>query len=163
MGSKMRPTRRSDQLLVEDLGDETLVYDVSRHKAHCLSRTARLVWERCDGETPVSAIAGALRHEAGMPADERVVWFALGQLDKARLLEGRFTPLDERELCSRRELARRLGVAAALLPFVTSVLAPTAAASASICSGHPPCNAAGSCPPGMKCQSVASTCMCITA
>ena len=40
----LMPRARQDELVVEELQDETLVYDLERHKARCLNRTAALVW-----------------------------------------------------------------------------------------------------------------------
>ena len=39
----LMPRARQDELIVEELQDETLVYDLQRHKARCLNRTAALV------------------------------------------------------------------------------------------------------------------------
>ena len=39
----LMPRVRQDELIVEDLQDETLVYDLERHKASCLNGTAALV------------------------------------------------------------------------------------------------------------------------
>ena len=47
------PRARKEGLVVQDMPDELLVYDVDRHKAHCLNQTAALVWKRCDGKTSV--------------------------------------------------------------------------------------------------------------
>jgi hypothetical protein len=44
----LMPRARRDELVVEELDDETLVYDLERHKARCLNHTAALVW-RCWG------------------------------------------------------------------------------------------------------------------
>ena len=41
----LMPRARQDELVVEELPDETLVYDLKRHKARCLNRTAALVWQ----------------------------------------------------------------------------------------------------------------------
>ena len=37
----LMPRARQDELVVEELQDETLVYDLERHKACCLSRTVK--------------------------------------------------------------------------------------------------------------------------
>ncbi len=50
----LMPRARQDELVVEELSDETLVYDLKRHKANCLNRTAALVWQDCDGQTSVA-------------------------------------------------------------------------------------------------------------
>jgi hypothetical protein len=46
----MFPRARAENLTVRVLGDETLVYDQERHKAHCLNATAALVWRHCNGK-----------------------------------------------------------------------------------------------------------------
>ena len=51
------PRMREQGLVVDDLPDEVLVYDLDRHQAHCLNRTAALVWRHCDGQTTVKEIA----------------------------------------------------------------------------------------------------------
>ena len=45
------PRMREQGLITDELPDEILVYDLDRHKAHCLNRTAALVWRQCDGKT----------------------------------------------------------------------------------------------------------------
>jgi hypothetical protein len=132
------PKARSEQLVIKELGDETLVYDEHSHEAHCLNRTAALVWRHCDGRTSAAKMAGLLSKEAGAPVSEQVVWLALGQLERSRLLEEPPARPARAEQVSRRELMRRLGVAAAFaLPLVTSIVAPTPAEAQSKCAG--PC------------------------
>ena len=53
----LMPRARQDELVVEELPDETLVYDLKRHEAHCLNRTSALAWRRCDGRTTVAEVA----------------------------------------------------------------------------------------------------------
>ena len=45
---------------VERLAGETLVYDLRRHRAHCLNPAATLVWRCCDGRTTVASAAARL-------------------------------------------------------------------------------------------------------
>ncbi len=118
--------------MVEQLLDEVLVYDLERHKAHCLNRCAALVWRHCDGETTVAQMVELLAEQAEV-IDEDVVWNALDQLEKARLLRERMMKSAGRARVSRRDLVRKVGLAAAV-PLVTSILAPTAYAQAS-CAG----------------------------
>jgi hypothetical protein len=122
------PEARTDQLIVEDLAEETVIYDLDRDQAHCLNRTAALVWRHCDGRATVGDLAALLGRELNFPSDERVVWLALDRLQKANLLQGSLEiPMDP-DRYSRRELARRLGLAgglAVLLPLLTTLTAPT--------------------------------------
>ena len=48
---------------MEPVGGETLVYDLERHRAHCLNPTAALVWSACDGRRDAAAIARAIAGE----------------------------------------------------------------------------------------------------
>ncbi|MBW1688466.1 MAG: PqqD family protein, partial [Deltaproteobacteria bacterium] len=75
-----------------ELPDELLVYDLERHKAHCLNPTAALVFKHCDGRTSVKQIARTLGSELEFAADERLVWLSLERLGKANLLEARPAP-----------------------------------------------------------------------
>ena len=148
----MTPRARTDGLLIQDLPEETLVYDLARHRAHCLNRTAALVWRHCDGKTGVADLTRVVARETGLPADEAVVWLALGRLARARLLEGPMAP-PQGARPSRREVLRKLGAAAGLavlLPAVHSIVAPDAAQAASpttwqSCLNNPGANAGKCC------------------
>ena len=40
----MLPVRRAEGLIVQEVAEETVVYDQKGHRAHCLNKTAALVW-----------------------------------------------------------------------------------------------------------------------
>lgn len=125
------PTARQEGLLVRELDDDTLVYDLQRHKAHCLNRTAALIWKYCDGQSSESDIARIIEGEQNTPVDPDVVRFGLLQLRRTHLLEKQLTRTPGGAELSRRDLIKRLGAAAAVgLPLVTSVLAPRAVEAA---------------------------------
>ncbi len=129
---KVQPLARQSSLVIKELDDETLVYDLESDKAHCLNKTAARVWKNCDGSASVSEIAQRLGVEASGPVDENVVWLALDQLEKFKLLE---KPLDKPAAfmsgMSRRQAVRALGVAAIVLPAVSSIYVPMAMAQGS--------------------------------
>jgi Coenzyme PQQ synthesis protein D (PqqD) len=129
---QVAPLAREEGLVIQELPDELLIYDLDRHEAHCLNQTAAFIWKRCDGKTTVAEMAARLGKELNAPGDEEVIWFALDQLGKFHLLRERATrPSDVRRV-SRREVLRKAGLAAAVgLPLVTSILAPTAKAQVS--------------------------------
>jgi len=136
-GGQVLPHARREGLLFQAIDDEVIVCDTERHKAHCLNRTAALVWEQCDGQTPVAEVARRLARELEAPVDQTAIWLAVEQLGKARLLVD--TPRHPTGL-SRRELLKRLGVAAALaVPLVTTIRAPVAAQGASCASADEHC------------------------
>jgi hypothetical protein len=141
----MKPQARKDGLVVQDLPEETLVYDLRRDRAHCLNRAAALVWRHCDGRTAPRDLARLLEKEVGLPDDEAVVHLALERLARAHLLEGQVPRLPAGAHYTRRDVLRRLGAAAGLavlLPAVQSIVAPEAAQAASMitsaqCSANP--------------------------
>lgn len=127
-----RPRQRIENLVITEFDGETLVYDLERHLAHSLNRTASVIWQHCDGRTAVPALADLLPVELGLPASEELVGLALQQLGKANLLAGEIAP--ETRTYSRREVLRTLGRAGVLLlPLVASVAIPSPAFATSVC------------------------------
>lgn len=131
--SELLPLARQAGVLVREVAGETLVYDLDRHRAHCLNATTAKVWRSCDGSSTLAEAAGVLRRELGIPADERVVLMALAQLRRAHLVEGALPERRSRALgrVTRRELMTRLGLAALSVPLLTTIDAPAAAGAAS--------------------------------
>jgi hypothetical protein len=123
----MKPTARRDGLVIEDVEGEVVVYDRVRHRAHHLNRAAALVWHYCNGRNTVADLANRLRSETGVAVREKLVWRALGQLGKARLLREPVVCPASTKAVTRRQALRRLGRTAAAVvvaPLVTSVVAP---------------------------------------
>ena len=143
------PSARTSKLVVRELADEVLVYDAEGHRAHCLNRTAALVWKSCDGETPVSLIAERVGRQLSSPLAEEVVWLALAQLEEFGLLAPSAPRPAPPNRISRRRMLRRLGAAAAVsLPLITSIVSPTAAQAQS----GVPCDENTPCPLGQTCN-----------
>ena len=155
------PIARQEQLIVEDVLDETVVYDLRNNRAHSLNRTAALVWRHCDGRTDVRTLARLLAAEQEVPGSEAMVWMALTHLAKARLLEASPTPPGPLASYSRRAVMQTLGTVgkvALALPIVHSILTPLAAQAQSCissadcsrmkpprCNGQPICGQARCC------------------
>ena len=128
--SEQLPLARKEGLLVEELSDEVLIYDLHRKKAHCLNQAAALIWNHCNGKTGVAEIAQILGANLNTPVDQEMVWFGLREIGRNHLLEKQVLPPSGKIRISRRELIRRVGLAVSI-PLVISVLAPTASASLS--------------------------------
>jgi hypothetical protein len=139
-----RPKARRDGLLVRDLGDELVVYELGSHRGHSLNRTAALVWRSCDGKRSVAAIAARVGRALGAAPDEDLVRYAVRRLRSVRLLDPSSPGAPS---LTRRQLARRIGQLA-LLPVVVSLLAPRPSEAATCtpatcpggvctCSGEP--------------------------
>jgi Coenzyme PQQ synthesis protein D (PqqD) len=132
------PRAREDSLVVKELHGETLVYDPDSHEAHCLNQTSALIWKNCDGRTTVMETAQLLSRELDVPIEDEVIWLGLQQLEEAHLLQEPVMP--------RRELVRRIGIAALLLPAIAAMYVPPAYAQGSSCIGRP-CNSNLDCCP----------------
>ncbi len=142
---ELLPLARTDRLVIKELQDEMLVYDLERHKAHCLNPTAAFVWKRCDGKFAVTDMARLLEKELQTPVKDEVIWLALQQLDKFHLLQERATGPSARPALPRRELMRSIGVTALLLPAIISITAPPAAQAQSCLVDGKTCTSGGEC------------------
>jgi len=144
--ARNKPKRRKQGVAVQTLADEVLVYDLERHRAHCLNQAAAVVWRHCDGKTSVPQMARILQRELDAPADRELVRYAIDRLARAHLLEG--PPASARY--TRRDFMgrlKKLGLAASvMLPVVSSIVAP-APAHALSCVQEGQCGAAGNCTP----------------
>jgi len=131
----MKPQTRRSGLLIRELPDELLVYDQEQHRAHCLNRTAALVFQQADGTRTLEELARVLDPAAAAGPDAvSAVTLAVVQLADAGLLEGNPPPHSPVTSLSRRDVARRFGIAAAiLLPAVATLVAPTPAEAAATC------------------------------
>ena len=127
-----RPQARADALVIRQTGEELLVYDLRRHRAHCLNRAAAVIWRQCDGTRTVEGIAERAAAEINEHVDSEWVGFALKQLEESHLLAEPYGFGEKLAGISRREMARRVGWGAvAAVPLVSSILAPTALAASS--------------------------------
>jgi hypothetical protein len=154
---------RHDQLLVEEVGDELVVYDLGRGEVHLLNPVAAFVWRRCDGRTTVTELAALLRAELELPTTEDVVLLALDELGAKHLLEkARAVPA----LLSRHQAIKKLATFAGvglMLPIVESIKAPPAWAAASMASSgcSTPANGCGVYPDCAKGTCVETGCDCV--
>jgi|SRR5215813_11122528 len=156
-----KPLARKDGLVIQELFDETLVYDLERDRAHCLNQTAAFVWSRCDGRTTAGKIAEALKNELAEPVDEKLVWLAIDQLGRNHLLRAVPVPPPAYAGLNRREVMRALGLTAAVaLPVVASIVAPMPAQAATGCASTGQSCVGISCCPGCVCSSGTCTGTC---
>jgi hypothetical protein len=121
------PKARTTGLTIEEVGDELLVYDLERHRAHSLNLGAAAVWRLCDGTRSVDDINIAAAEVLGVEPDLTMVERALSQFEHAGLLEAAKAP-------ERRQLLSRLGWVA-VAPFIASIAIPSAAYAQSLTPG----------------------------
>lgn len=149
------PTARTAEVVVEELGDELVVYDQRSDQVHCLGAVARRVWRGCDGKTSADQLSKTLK------LDSEVVDRALGELDACDLFDGEAT-----DGVTRREAAAsfaKIGAAAAAAPLIYSIAAPPPAMALTACgTGQFGCLAARStsnaCPDVTTCRTGGCAC-----
>jgi len=129
------PVARKEGLLVEPVGDETVVYDAETKEAHCLSPLTAAVFAHCDGDTTIEELTSVTAERLGEPVEASRVLDALAQLEERELMA---VPAKARDDLSRRDMLRRSAAAAggvAMAPLITSVVAPNAiAANSATCA-----------------------------
>ena len=125
----MTPQSRKQQIFTQRVGDELVIYDERTNGAHRLNATAAHVWETADGARTVPELADDLRttlasdgQTIGADESETLVRLALEDLGRAGLLHQGIPSISEP--MTRRQM---LVVAAALVPVVASIVAPTPA------------------------------------
>lgn len=128
-----KPIGKTDNLIMQEVADEVLIYNLNTHKAYNLNRTSSAVWRNCDGSKDLSAVTRALQTKFKKPVSEDVVWLALEDLKKEGLIEfdapADFNGINRREVIKRAALSSMIA-----LPIIASLVAPTAASAASLAS-----------------------------
>jgi Coenzyme PQQ synthesis protein D (PqqD) len=129
---KILPKTRTNNLLVQELESELLIYDLSNNKAFCLNETSALVFQLCDGKRTVLEIADALSVKLKTLVSEDYVRLTLHELNRDGLLENSDEVKAYLNGVNRREIVKKIGFASMIaLPLVSSVIAPSAAMAAS--------------------------------
>jgi hypothetical protein len=146
----MKPIARKDDLVIQEMGGEILVYDLRTNKAICLNQTSALVWQNCDGKKDALEIAESIEKQLGASVKEDLVWFAINQLKDERLLENGNNYSNKFENLPRREVIKKIGLSAMVaLPIVASMTSPVAAGSGT-CVGM--CGVSLNCPAVTNCM-----------
>ncbi len=152
MNNPKNPIARQNGLVVQEMADEVLVYDLDSNKAHCLNHSAALVWKSCDGTNSILDIAREFESNGGGKVSEDLVWLAIDQLNEKGLLEGEIAPRFQGQ--SRRQVIKTIGLASMVaLPVIASLVAPKNAMGSINCS----CGAPADCATQGQCPSI-STC-----
>lgn len=147
------PTARKSGLVIQEVPDEVLVFDLESNKAHCLNNTAAMVWRSCDGKMSVPEIAKFIGNQTGKAVDDDMVWLAIDQLNENRLLE--ISPESPLKGQTRREVIKKIGLASMIaIPVVASLVAPQSALANLSCT----CTSSGPCVTNPALAPCASTC-----
>ena len=129
MNNSQYPLARKSGLVVQEMPDEVLVYDLNSNKAHCLNETAAKIWKSCDGKTSIEEIATVF----GKGNNQDLVWLAIDQLSENDLLETGLTSKFKGR--SRRDVIKKIGLASVVaVPVIASLVAPQNALAAQSCN-----------------------------
>lgn len=137
------PLGRRDNLVVQEIDGEIMIYDLTDNKVFCLNETSALIWQLCDGNKSALEISKLVSKKLNSSANEELVWLALEQLSKENLIRPKFEMENILTGLSRREVIKRIGLGSMVaLPIVASMVAPMAvhANSACIVGGLCECN-----------------------
>jgi hypothetical protein len=156
MASRNNPSVRRNDIIIQEIKGEILIYDLKINKAYCLNETATLVYQLCDGNNSIPEISKRLSGKLKAPVTEDFVHFALAQLKQDDLLDNSREIITNFEGLSRREVIRKIGFASIVaLPVISSLVAPTAASAQSgICGCVNPgdCLIKTTCPSQVNCN-----------
>jgi hypothetical protein len=153
MNNPNNPMARQNGLVVQEMPDEVLVYDLDTNKAHCLNGSAALVWKSCDGNNSVADIVKQFESNGSGKVNEDFVWLAIDQLNENGLLEGKVAPRFAGQ--SRRQVLKTIGLASMVaLPVIASLVAPQSALGAVSCACTAPanCQTMTGCPSTVNCN-----------
>ncbi len=138
------PESRNHDLVVQELEDEVLVYDLLKNKAFCLNKTSAVIWQNCNGQRTLDEIAEVCGKTLKANVTPEMIWVALEQFKKDNLLEKNTDDDTLFNGMSRREVIRKISVGSLIaLPIVSSLIAPKAVQAQSMCVSP---NRANGCP-----------------
>lgn len=133
MNNPNNPMARQNGLVVQEMPDEVLVYDLDTNKAHCLNNSAALIWRACDGNNSVADIVRQFESNGAGKVTEDFVWLAIDQLNENNLLEGKVAPRFAGQ--SRRQVLKTIGLASMVaIPVIASLVAPQNALGSVSCA-----------------------------
>ena len=160
MKEDFTPKSRKENLVIQELEGEVLIYDLEKNKAFCLNETSALVWQSCDGSRTIAEISDVVGKQLNSQINEDLVWLALDQLSKESLVEKQTELSHKFKGVSRRDVIRKVALGTMIaLPVVTSLVAPLAVHANSACIAGGTCTCQG--PNGGQgniCTASASTC-----
>jgi len=146
MDPKFKPVARTEGLVVQEMPDEVLVYDMKSNEAHCLNTTAAFIWQSCSGSNSVADIERMLATKNNAAIDVDLVRLGIDELSTRGLISN---PAPTSGL-NRREVLKRIGLASVIaVPVVASLVTPKSAMAATSCA----CVNPGDCLPQTSCPS----------
>ncbi|MFL5864776.1 MAG: PqqD family protein [Solirubrobacteraceae bacterium] len=128
MSERAQHISRGEGLVIQELGNELLIYDRERDVAHCLAPAAARVWRTCEGGATLDEITHALVGEhagqlSGRDEAAAIVGRALAELEGKGLLAGPDGGVSRRHVLK----IAAVGAGALAAPLVVSAAVPMSA------------------------------------
>jgi Coenzyme PQQ synthesis protein D (PqqD) len=140
--NEIKPISLKNNVLVQELDKELLLYDLSRDKVFCLNETSLIIWNLCDGENTVEDIQHKVSLELNTQVNDEFIWLALEKLKSEQLLSNHQEIKIHFNGLSRREVIKKVGLSTmAALPLILTIISPNAASAQS----QAVCNPATTC------------------
>ncbi len=150
------PQSRLSDIVVQEIENEILIYDLKTNKAFCLNETSAMIWYLCDGKQTVKQISQALSKKQNELFTEDLIWLALDQFKNDNLLESNQKFEINFSGLNRRQVIKKVGLASMVaLPLIASVVAPNSLAAQSGLINQPvfaACSSTSQCASGLNCS-----------
>jgi hypothetical protein len=146
---KLLPVARTEDIVIQEVDQEILIYDLKNNKAFCLNETSSIIFQACSKKTSFDELKR--KHKFS----EDIIFLALDELRRENLLAENQQYNSPFAGMSRREAIRKVAFASvAALPVIAFLVAPTAVMSASACRCVNPggCLTQTSCPSTNNCN-----------
>ncbi len=129
------PFLRTENLVVKELPNEVLIYDLENNKAFCLNETARFIMDECNGTSSIDEALESLNRKMKSKIDEDMIWMVIDQFKKSNFLQRDYVIPVQTSRLSRRKILQTAAALGIALPIVTSLIAPISAHAQSNCVG----------------------------
>lgn len=130
--------RNKDDVIIETVGDEIVIYDVKNQHCYSLNPTSATIWNLCDGQTTPAEMVLLLKQAHTLSDEEAnaVIDSSLEQLTQAELLvDDHPHRVQSQPSVNRRTLLKALGGMISLPVISSIVMQPAIAQSSFVCVG----------------------------
>jgi Coenzyme PQQ synthesis protein D (PqqD) len=117
---KTLPIAKTNNILVQELKDETLLYNLETNQVYCLNKTAAFVWQSLDGQHNLEQIKQLSKYNL----DDELIFLTIDEFNRNNLLQEKLETNLSNEKMNRRTLLAKYGAMAIALPLITTIAAP---------------------------------------
>jgi hypothetical protein len=120
------PALRNENIVVQELDAEILLFDLKNNQAYSLNETSAKVYRACGNEITIEELKRRTHFT------DELIHLTLEKMQKANLLIENINYADTFNSVNRREIIKRIALSSTVtLPVISSIVIPTAANAAS--------------------------------